>query len=36
MAAERRPASLQLVTFDDRLADAARREGFALVDVTPG
>ena len=31
VAAERRPASLALVTLDDRLADAARREGFALV-----
>jgi len=35
-AAERRPASLQLVTLDDRLADAARKEGFALVDITAG
>jgi predicted nucleic acid-binding protein len=33
MASERRPASLQIVTLDERLADAARREGFALVDV---
>lgn len=33
MAAERRPASLQIVTLDERLADAARREGFGLVDV---
>jgi uncharacterized protein len=36
MAAERRPASLQLVTLDERLADAARKEGFALVDITAG
>jgi hypothetical protein len=35
MAAERRPASLQIVTLDERLADAARKEGFALVDVAP-
>jgi uncharacterized protein len=35
-AAERRPASLQLVTLDDRLADAARKEGFALVDIAAG
>ncbi len=35
-AAERRPASLQIVTIDERLADAARKEGFALVDVAPG
>jgi uncharacterized protein len=33
MAAERRPPSLDLVTLDERLADAARREGFALLDV---
>ncbi len=32
VASERRPASLQLVTLDDRLADAARKEGFALID----
>jgi len=33
VAAERRPASLQAVTLDDRLADAMRKEGFALIDV---
>jgi predicted nucleic acid-binding protein len=33
VAGERRPASLQLVTLDDRLAAAARKEGFVLVDV---
>ena len=33
MSAERRPASLQVVTLDERLADAARKEGFALVEV---
>ena len=32
VAAERRPASLQVVTLDERLADAMRKEGFALVD----
>ena len=32
MAAERRPGALALVTLDDRLAAAARREGFAVVD----
>jgi uncharacterized protein len=32
-AAERRPSSLEVVTLDERLADAARKEGFALVDV---
>lgn len=30
LAAERRPATLDFVTLDDRLADAARREGFRL------
>jgi predicted nucleic acid-binding protein len=30
VAAEERPASLRLVTLDDRLADAARREGFVV------
>jgi predicted nucleic acid-binding protein len=33
VAAERRPSSLELVTLDDRLAIAARKEGFALIDV---
>ncbi len=33
VAAERRPASLELITLDDRLAVAARKEGFAVVDV---
>ena len=32
-ASERRPASLQVVTLDERLADAARKEGFTLVDI---
>ena len=31
-AAERRPASLELVTLDDRLAHAARKEGFVVLD----
>lgn len=31
LAAERRPATLDFVTLDDRLADAARREGFRLL-----
>jgi predicted nucleic acid-binding protein len=35
-AAERRPASLQVVTLDERLADAARKEGFALIDTGAG
>jgi uncharacterized protein len=33
-AAEQRPASLEIVTLDDRLADAARKEGFAVVDLS--
>ncbi len=31
LAAERRPSSLQVVTLDERLGDAARREGFELI-----
>ena len=33
-AAEGRPSSLRVVTLDERLADAARKEGFALSDST--
>lgn len=33
-ASERRPASLEIVTLDERLADAARKEGFTLIDVS--
>jgi uncharacterized protein len=33
IAAERRPSSLEVVTLDDRLAVAARKEGFVLVEV---
>jgi uncharacterized protein len=33
VAAEGRPSSLQLVTLDERLADAASKEGFILVDT---
>lgn len=33
IAAERRPSSLEVVTLDDRLADAGRREGFVLVEA---
>ncbi|WP_395715064.1 hypothetical protein [Reyranella sp.] len=36
VASEHRPSSLQMVTLDERLADAARKEGFALVDVAAG
>ena len=31
VAANRRPASLELVTLDERLAEAARKEGFVLA-----
>ena len=34
VAAERRPSSLDVVTLDDRLAAAARKEGFALTPFT--
>jgi predicted nucleic acid-binding protein len=33
VAAERRPSSLELITLDERLTAAARKEGFVLVDV---
>ena len=33
IAAERRPSSLDVVTLDNHLADAARKEGFRLIDV---
>ncbi|OFW05879.1 MAG: hypothetical protein A3H96_15765 [Acidobacteria bacterium RIFCSPLOWO2_02_FULL_67_36] len=36
VAAERRPSSLEVVTLDERLAAAARKEGFALIDVPAG
>jgi hypothetical protein len=32
VASDHRPASLPFVTFDERLAEAARKEGFLLVD----
>jgi predicted nucleic acid-binding protein len=35
VAAERRPLSLEVVTLDDRLAAAARKEGFVLIEVPP-
>jgi hypothetical protein len=31
VAAERRPPSLEVVTLDERLAGAARKEGFVLI-----
>jgi uncharacterized protein len=36
VAAERRPSSLEVLTLDDRLASAARKEGFALIDIPSG
>jgi hypothetical protein len=33
IGAERRPAHREFVTFDERLAEAARKEGFAVVDL---
>jgi predicted nucleic acid-binding protein len=33
VAAERRPSSIEVITLDERLAAAARKEGFALIDV---
>ena len=33
VAAERRPSSLEIVTVDERLAAAARKEGFVLTEV---
>jgi uncharacterized protein len=32
-AAEGRPSSLKVITLDERLAEAARKEGFVLVDI---
>ena len=33
IAAERRPSSLEVITLDDQLAAAARKEGFSLIEV---
>jgi predicted nucleic acid-binding protein len=35
VAAERRPSTLDVVTLDERLAAAARKEGFVLTEVPP-
>jgi uncharacterized protein len=35
VAAERRPSSIEIVTLDERLAAAARKEGFVLTEVPP-
>ena len=34
LAAERRPTSLEIVTLDNRLGSAARKEGFTVLRVT--
>jgi len=36
IAAERRPSSLEIVTLDERLAAAASKEGFVLIEVPSG
>jgi predicted nucleic acid-binding protein len=36
VAAERRPSSLQMITLDERLADAARKEGFVVIEIGAG
>ena len=33
VAAERRPSSLQVLTLDQRLAEAARKEGYLLIEA---
>ena len=33
VAAEQRPAALEMLTLDDRLASAARKECFAVIDI---
>jgi predicted nucleic acid-binding protein len=35
LGSERRPASLEIVTLDDRLSTAARKEGFTVIDLAP-
>lgn len=34
VGSEGQPASLDVVSFDDRLSDAARREGFAVLELS--
>ena len=36
VAAEQRPASLTMITLDGRLAGAAQKEGFAMIDLATG
>jgi predicted nucleic acid-binding protein len=35
IAAEQRPQSLEMLTLDDRLASAAQKEGFAVINIAP-
>ena len=35
VAAERRPSTLEILTLDDRLTVAARKEGFPLIPIQP-
>ncbi len=35
VAAESRPPSLEIITLDERLAAAARKEGFGMIDAGP-
>ena len=35
LAAERRPASLEMVTLDERMGLAAQKEGFAVISAAP-
>lgn len=36
VAAERRPSTLQMITLDERLAEAARKEGFVVIEIGVG
>ena len=33
IAAEQRPASLEMITLDERLASAGQKEGFTVIDI---
>jgi len=36
VGSEGQPASLDVVSLDERLTDAARREGFVVLEITEG
>jgi uncharacterized protein len=36
IAAEQRPASLEVIALDERLASADHQEGFTVVEIAPG